>query len=245
MLQVIATSAEDCIVAETHGADSIELCVALELGGLTPSIGLMRSAKAATNLPINAMVRPRTGGAVYSDTEFTVMLRDAEALVNAGCDGLVVGCITGDGQVDQVRCWQLRSKFPYVHLTFHRAFDLIQDAAQGLAELMAVEFNALLTSGRKASALDGAAEIRALVEQAEGQIVIIAGGGVTATNARTIAKTTGCSALHGSFSKYVADPSLAPLPGYRFGSGAESIRMLDGDAVAAAHSAIGDTWESL
>ena len=230
-LQVIATASDDCPVAEAGGADSIELCCALELGGLTPSIGLMREARRLSSLP-------RPGGSVYTESEFALILADAEALVNAGCTGLVCAFVTGDGQLDESRCRHVRDQFPEQHLTFHRAFDLLPNPAEAMRALRKCGFNSVLTSGRRATALEGAAAIHTLVVQAQGALIVIAGSGVTPGNARAIVEATGCTALHGSFSTYVDDPSLAAMPGYRFGTQAERIRTLDGDQVVAARAAL-------
>ncbi len=237
-LQVIATAPDDCLVAQACGADSIELCSALELGGLTPSIGLMRAARRLSSLPIHAMLRPRPGGSVYTENEFALILEDAAALVNAGCNGLVCAFVTAAGQLDESRCRQLRAQFPEQLLTYHRAFDLLPNPAEAILALRKCGFNGVLTSGRQATALEGAAAIRALRAQAEGALVVIAGSGVTPDNARVIAEATGCTALHGSFSKYVDDPSLAALPGYRFGTQPERMRVLDGEQVRAARAAL-------
>ncbi len=218
LLQVIATSVADCVVAEENGADTIELCSALELGGLTPSLGLYREARKACSLPIGVMLRPRPGGALYSDVEYAVMLADAEAFDEAGASSFVVAFINDEGEVDWNRCRDLRKQFRGTYLTFHRAFDLLADPEHALGQLEDLQFNAVLTSGKSASALDGAATIRSYADEWRDRPILIPAGGVTVANMRQIIEITGCQEIHGSFSKYVDDPSLATLPGYRFGA---------------------------
>lgn len=235
-LQVIATSVEDCIVAEENGADTIELCSALELGGLTPTLGLYIEAKRVCSLPIGVMLRPRPGGAFYNDEEYAVMLADAEAFEEAGAHAFVVAFINDEGEVDWHRCRDLRRQFRGSYLTFHRAFDLLADPFAALASLEGLQFNAVLTSGKEASSLDGAATIRSYVDAVPEWPWVIPAGGVTVANLRQIVEITGCQEIHGSFSKYVDDPSLATLPGYRFGTRDEKLRVLDGELVAAARA---------
>lgn len=232
-LQVIATSVEDCIIAEDCGANSIELCSAIEFGGLTPSVGLMRMAKSACKLNIYALLRPRPGGSVYSSHEIDVMIEDAKALADAGCNGFTFAILDSDGDIHWSACRELKRHVNGYYCTFHRAFDLLPDPQGALSVLEDLEFSAVLTSGRQATAMDGAAEIRAMVEQVQEYFDIVPAGGINASNVRALVEATGCRTVHGSFSHYVDDPSLEVLPAYRFGSHPERMRMLDGEQVTA------------
>ncbi len=238
MLQVVATSVEDCMVAEDNGADNIELCSALELGGLTPSLGLVREAVAACTIPINVMLRPRPGGCNYSAYEYDAMIADAEAFEELGVSGFVCAILDDDGEINWNRCRDLRTRFRGRYFTFHRAFDLLADPVQALSELVDLNFNAVLTSGRHATALEGASAIRRYIEVTADLPVIVAAGGITAANVRAVVEATGCAEVHGSFSRYITDPSLAALPDYRFGTCEEKLRAVDGDAVAATRAAL-------
>lgn len=234
LLEVIATSPEDCAAAERAGADRIELCAALELGGLTPSAGLMAEARAATRLPIVAMVRPRAGGCCYSAGEFAAMRRDAAALIQAGADGLVFGLLHADGTVDRARCAALLALCAGRQTVFHRAFDLVPDPA-ALDELIALGCTRVLTSGGAASAPAGAEAIARLVQQAAGRIEILPGGGVTPANAAALLAATGCTQVHASCSGWASDPSAAGCS-VRFGVGAADetrVRVLDSAMVRA------------
>ncbi len=236
-LQIVATSVEDCTVAEECGADSIELCSAIELGGLTPSIGLVLQAIRSCAVEIRAMLRPRPGGATYADAEFEVMLEDAKRLADAGCDSFVFGAIL-DGAIDAQHCRQMRKALEECHLTFHRAFDLALDQEDALSLLRNEGINAVLTSGRSATAMEGAAQIAALQAAAGEDITIIPGGGISAANAAALLAVTGCRAVHGSFSRLDVDPALHDHSGYHFGAGPERIRRLDATQVKAVRAAI-------
>ena len=217
VLEVIATSPEDCAAAERAGAGRIELCAALELGGLTPSAGLMAAARAATRLPIVAMVRPRAGGCCYSAGEFAAMRRDAAALIEAGADGLVFGLLRADGTLDRERCAALIALAAGRQAVFHRAFDLTPDPQAALEELIGLGVTRVLTSGGAASAPAGAEAIARLVRQSAGRIEVLPGGGVTPTNAAALLAATGCTQVHASCSGWAADPSAAGR-GVRFGT---------------------------
>lgn len=240
ILEVIATSSDDCAAAEQAGADRIELCAALEVGGLTPSLGLMAEARAATRLPIVAMLRPRAGGACYTAGEFAAMRRDAAALVDAGAGSLVFAALHANGTVDCARCAQIVALAAGRQTVFHRAFDLTPDPAAALEALIALGFTRVLTSGGAANAPGGAESIARLVQQAAGRIELLPGGGVTAANAPALLAATGCTQVHASCSGWAADPSAAGR-NVRFGahSADESrVRVLDPALVASLRRAL-------
>ena len=244
MLQVVATSVEDCLIAEENGADNIELCSAFELGGLTPSLGLVCAAVAACSIPINVMLRPRPGGCNYSAHEYDAMIADADAFEEVGVSGFVCAILDEDRRIDWNRCRDLRTRFRGRYFTFHRAFDLLADPVQALRELKDLNFNAVLTSGRRATALEGASAIRRYVEEAAEWPAVVPAGGITAATARAFVQASGCAEVHGSFSKFVADPALAALPSYRFGTCEEKLRVVDSVAVAATRAALGDPMDN-
>src|SRR5437868_5876281 len=108
LLEICVGSADDALAAVAAGADRLELNSAVSLGGLTPSAGLFAEVRRRVNVPVIAMVRPRPGGFVYSETDFAAMLWDAEALMAAGADGLAFGILTLAGEIDRNRCRTLR-----------------------------------------------------------------------------------------------------------------------------------------
>jgi copper homeostasis protein len=236
VLEVIGCSVADCLAAARGGADRIELCTALPLGGLTPSPGLLLGARAAVELPIMAMVRPRAGGFAYSDDEFDVMLRDAEWALAQGADGIVFGCLLPSGEVDINRTRALVAVSGGKQTVFHRAFDVTPDPFAALDALIALGVTRVLSSGQKASALEGAANLAAYQAHVRGQIEILPGGGITTANAREVLRLTGADQLHASLSGSRRDPSTAANPTLRFGAAAippeDHVRITDGALVA-------------
>ena len=126
---------EDCVKAERGGADRVELNCALMLGGLTPTLGALREARAAVRLPIIAMIRPRPAGFCYSPSEFTVMQRDAETALSEKADGIAFGILTAAGAVDVKRCRQMVKLAAGRQAVFHRAFERRQRPAEGLGAI--------------------------------------------------------------------------------------------------------------
>src|SRR5688572_20136212 len=131
LLETIVTSLDDARAAAAGGADRFELCGAMPLGGLTPTLGTLAAIKSAVAVPVMCMIRPREGGMAYTEGEFAVMERDAELALEQGADGLVCGFLTPDGQVDVARCRQFLRRLdgvtPRRQVVFHRAFDVVVD----------------------------------------------------------------------------------------------------------------------
>src|SRR5215471_7991320 len=132
LLEICCGSAEDAIEAAAGGADRVELCSALFLGGLTPSLGSLLQVKAQTKIPVIAMNRPRQAGFCYSQPEFAVMERDAEIFIEHGADGIVFGILNDDGTVDVERTSSICRRVGEKQAVFHRAFDVIADPFRAL-----------------------------------------------------------------------------------------------------------------
>jgi copper homeostasis protein len=155
LLETIVSSLDDARAAAAGGADRFELCSALALGGLTPSLGTLAAIRAEIDLPAMFMVRPREGGMAYSEGELTVMLRDAALALEAGAGGLVFGFLTPEGAVDVRRCRRFMDTLQVsrrVDWVFHRAFDVTLDPRQALEQLIDLGITRVLTSGRAARA---------------------------------------------------------------------------------------------
>ena len=195
LIEVCAYSVDDCRAAQRAGANRIELCTARAEGGLTPSIGLIRQARAATSLPLFVMIRPRGGDFVYSDSELDVMEADIAAARLAGADGVVLGTLLPDGRVDRETTRRLINSTTPLPVTFHRAFDLTADPYEALDSLIELGIATVLTSGQQARAIEALPLLESLAKQAAGHIAIMAGSGVNGQNAAQLAKT-GVSALH-------------------------------------------------
>lgn len=215
LLEICCGSAEDAVLAAGAGADRVELCSALPLGGLTPSLGELQVA-ARQGIPVMALLRPREGGFCYSETEFETVLRDAEAALRHGASGLVFGFLHADGSVDEGRCAKVCALAGERERVFHRAIDAVPDWRAALDCLIRLRFTRVLTSGQAASAPEGAETIRAMREYAAGRIQVLPGGGVKAGNARLLLRRTGCSQLHASLKALRHDPSADGNSAIRF-----------------------------
>ena len=181
------------------GAGRIELCEDLSCGGVTPSEELIRASLAvAGQIPVNVLVRPRAGDFVYSRDEVRQMLDSIAICKQLGVNGVVVGALTQEGKVDAETMRLLLTRARPLAVTFHRAFDVCQDPASALEELIGLGIERLLTSGHCANAFEGRFALKRLVEQASGRIVIMPGCGITPSNLAEIASVTGASEFHGS-----------------------------------------------
>lgn len=214
----------------------------MPLGGLTPSLGLVIEARAAVQLPIMAMVRPRPGGFAYSDAEFAVMLRDAELALAHGADGIVFGCLHPDGRVDINRVRTLAQLAGRKETVFHRAFDVTPDPYAALDALIELGVTRVLSSGQKPSALEGAANLAAYRARVGSRLQVLPGGGITVDNVRELLRLTGSDQVHASLSGNRRDPSTAANSAIHFGAPAmppeDHVRITDVKLVAAMHTAL-------
>jgi copper homeostasis protein len=198
LLEVAANSVASALAAQEGGAGRVELCAALELGGVTPSYAEVATTRDRVAIPLYVLIRPRPGDFLYGDFECEVMLRDIEACAALGCDGVVFGVLDAEGRVDQARCRPLVAAAGSMGVTFHRAFDMVSDPAQALEAVIALGCERVLSSGGQASAVEGAAQLRALVAQAAGRVVVMPGAGIDARNIAALAQATGAREFHAS-----------------------------------------------
>ena len=182
LIEACCGSADDALEAARGGADRVELNSALYLGGLTPSAGSLRVLRESSGVPVMAMLRPREGGFCYSETAFRTMLTDGELLLRAGADGLVFGCLTPDGKIDEPRVRALVALCGGRPAVFHRAIDVTPDWRRALEALIRCGVTRVLTSGQAKSAMLGAQIIAQMVRFAQGAIEILPGAGVTLDN---------------------------------------------------------------
>ena len=197
-LEVCCNDLLSVVAAKEGGADRIELCSALELGGLTPSIGLIKSAVEIFGKAVFVLIRERPGNFIYSDMEIEVMSRDVKAAVEAGVGGVVIGALTPSLKIDSSAIKKMMEHASEVEVTFHRAFDEVKDPESALNEIIDLGCQRLLTSGQAKSALDGIAVIKKLNDIAGGRITILPGAGVDHVNAPLILKATGAVEIHAS-----------------------------------------------
>ena len=196
------------------GAQRIELCSALSVGGLTPSAGLMRLATASP-VPVFPMLRPRAGSFVYDADELDLIRRDIDAVAEAGLRGVVVGASKPSGELDVRGCETLISHARGLGLavTLHRAVDLTPDPVEAVDVAVELGVERILTSGGARTAPEGADTLAAMVERAAGRLSIMAGSGVSAVNAAELVRRTGVREVHGSCSRPIVedDPRLIEL----------------------------------
>lgn len=195
MVEICCFSLESAIIAQEAGAKRVELCGGMFEGGTTPSAGLIKRVRACLAIQLYVMIRPRGGDFCYSKTEFEVMQEDIELAKSLGADGVVFGILNPDGSIDKVRTKILVDLASPMKVTFHRAFDVAQNPRQALEDIIECACERILTSGQKNTALEGIDCLKALVEQANNRIEIMAGSGVHAANAEKFV-SIGIKTLH-------------------------------------------------
>jgi copper homeostasis protein len=208
ILEISVETVERALAAEHGGAHRIELCSELSHGGLTPDAELLRAVRESVRIPIFAMIRPRGGDFVYSDIEYARMGREIETARRAGVDGLVLGILRRDGQVDVQRTQRLVELARPLPVTFHRAIDVAADIDRALEDIKQTGAVRVLSSGGAATAVEGVECLAKLVKAASGRIVVMPGCGLTASNVSRVAKSTGAREFHSGLSSanVAADP---------------------------------------
>jgi copper homeostasis protein len=220
-LEICVDSVGGARAAIAGGADAIELCSALELGGLTPSAGLTRAVVAMARpagVAVRAMVRPRAGGFAYDRDEIATAIEEAGALLAQGVEGLVFGATRG-GRLDRatIAAWRDGIGDRASGLTLHRAIDLTEDPIASVEEAIALGFDQVLSSGGAASAWDGRETIARMVAAADGRCRIVAGAGVRPEQVGALAAAIGSRAIHASARS--GEPAAGPDT-FGFGTGA-------------------------
>ena len=217
LIEVCANSLQSALNAEKAGADRIELCSELGVGGITPSYGVLKSAKERLSLPVHVLIRPRSGNFTYSDTEFEVMKEDIRRCTDLGFAGVVSGVLNPDFTVDVDRTLKLLRMASPLQFTFHRAFDWVRDPFAALAQLEDMGVDRILSSGQRPSALEGIDLLGRLHKMAT-RCTIMPGGGIRADNVREF-KKRGFGAVHLSgikFHKHLAKKPEIPMNSLRF-----------------------------
>lgn len=198
LLEVCIDDEAGALRALEAGAARLEVCSRLDLGGLTPSDELARACRAATERPLMAMVRPRGGDFVYDAAEIAAMRVDIARMKRLDMDGIILGALAADGEIDVASVRELVALARPLAVTFHRAFDRVRDPLRALDVLASLGIERVLTSGGAEDAYAGREALRGLVAHARGRVVVLAGGGVRAHNAREIVAASGVVELHSS-----------------------------------------------
>ncbi len=240
LLECCVDSPESALAAAQNGADRLELCADLLVGGTTPSHGLFELVKRRVKIPVNVLLRPRFGDFCYTGLEFEVLLADAARFAAAGAGGLVLGVLTPDGELDEPRMERLIAAARGLPVTLHRAFDVCRDPFAALRAAKALGVSSILTSGQAAAAPQGTALLAELVRQA-GPVNILVGGGVNSGNLAALAAATGAKHFHMSGKRLQESPMHYRKEGVPMGLPLASEFALwrtDGGEVAAARAVL-------
>jgi len=178
-VEICAEGLASALAAGDGGADRVELCENLAVGGVTPSAGAIAEAQRRMNSIVHVLIRPRGGDFVPSEAEFEAMRRDVDMSRDLGTSGVVLGLLRPDGEIDADRTSALIDRARPMSVTFHRAFDVVPDPIAGLEVLVSLGVDRVLTSGRTPTARQGIDLLAELVRQADGRIAVLAGGLVT------------------------------------------------------------------
>jgi copper homeostasis protein len=197
-LEICAFNLSSALIAQRAGADRIELCAGPEEGGVTPSAGLIRTARESLQIALYPIIRPREGDFLYSEEEFRIMLRDIDYCKQLGCNGVVIGLLQADGSIDQRRTARLVEAAYPLGVTFHRAFDRAANPFEALEDIIRTGCERILTSGQRPVAMEGASLLNELVREADDRIVIMPGSGVRSANIAELAEKTGAVEFHTS-----------------------------------------------
>jgi copper homeostasis protein len=196
LIEVCVEGIDGLLAAQSAGADRVELCASLLEGGITPSFGTVRTALDLSAIPFHVIVRPRGGDFLYSEVEYRSMLADVASLREMAVAGVVVGCLSADGTIDEARMTALVEAAGPLAVTCHRAFDMTRDASEALEALIRCGVDRVLTSGQRDTALDGADLLAALVRQAGERIVILGCGALDTANIAEVRARTGLVEMH-------------------------------------------------
>ena len=208
LLECCVGSPLSAVNAELGGAARVELCAALELGGLTPSAGSIRLAREKIDIPLFVLVRPRSGDFHYTPMELDAMKDDIATARGLGADGIVLGALREDGRIDAEATAGLIEAAAGASITFHRAFDSTPDPLAALETLCGLGVERILTSGRAPRAGDGTELLSQLQEAAADRIGILPGGGINHENCRRIIEQTGTREIHVGSAVCSAGPPL-------------------------------------
>lgn len=197
-IEIACFNLESALIAQKAGADRVELCADMLVGGITPAIEIIQLARENLSIDINVMIRPRGGNFVYSNSEFEQMKSEIEIIKKLRVNGFVFGILNEDKSinVDQNKeLVELAKPFP---CTFHRAFDEVLDYEQALEDVISCGFSTILTSGTFPNVMEGKEVLKQLVIQANNRIEIMPGGGLRSTNILALDEMVNSNWYHSS-----------------------------------------------
>jgi copper homeostasis protein len=195
-LEICVSDVVSAVAAQAGGADRVELCDNLQVGGTTPSAGAIALSCQSLSIPVHVLIRPRAGDFVYSELELAAMRHDIEAAQKLGAAGVVLGVLTPDATIDADRLAELAALARPLEVTFHKAFDQIRDPLEALDRLIDLGVSRVLTSGGRSTALEGVETLAALVERAQRRLIIMAGGRLDADSLPRVIRQGKVSEVH-------------------------------------------------
>lgn len=202
LLEICANSYQSAINAQKAGAHRIELCSELSIGGLTPSYALLKKISKEIKIPVNVLIRPRSGNFIYSDDEFELMLENIKFCKKLGFNGIVSGILDKNNEIDKKRNERLIKASKPLSFTFHRAFDCVKNQIEEIQKLIDLKVDRILTSGQKEKAIDGIKTLTKLQKITKNKLVIMPGSGVNEENI-SLFKEMGFKEIHTSASKII------------------------------------------
>jgi copper homeostasis protein len=241
LLEICVDSYESAVRAAGSGADRLELCGDLLVGGVSPSPYLIRQVQKAVNIPVNVLLRPRFGDFCFTKEEKEVLLEEVEFCALVGVNGVVIGALDEYGDLDMEFLRRCADRAEGMKLTLHRCFDVCQNPYEALEQAQTLGFDTILTSGQAAKAPDGLEVLKELHRQAAGRSHIMAGSGVGPGNIREIHEKTGITHFHFSAKRNEPGPMKFKREGVPMGlpMASEFDRQYAApDAVKAARKAI-------
>ena len=237
-IEICVEGVDGLVAAQIAGADRVELCASLLEGGLTPSLGVVRQALEVATIPFHVIIRPRGGDFLYSELEFQSMVDDVRALRDLGSvAGVVIGCLTPDGRIDELRTQLLVEAARPMAVTCHRAFDMTVDYREAIEALVRCGVDRVLTSGQRDTAIEGIDILRDTQAIADGRIVVMACGALDAGNIAQVRQATGVDEMHFAALKTIKSSMTFRNPHVGMGGTAiereYEITLTDTDAVRA------------
>lgn len=203
ILECCVDSVESALAAKEGGADRLELCAALVIGGISPGLALFEQVKANCDLPIRVLLRPRFGDFLYTEYEFQILKREVALFREAGAEGVVIGCLQADGHLHMEQMRELMAEAGDMKVTLHRAFDVCADPIKAYGQARELGFDTILTSGQKRECLMGMTLLQELcaLQKETGAPRIMAGAGVTPDVIRQFLAQTSITSYHLSAKK--------------------------------------------
>lgn len=217
LLEVCVDSVESALAAKEGGADRIELCSNLVVGGTTPSTALFKAIKHYGDIPVHVLIRPRFGDFCYSDYEFEIIQEEIRMFRELGAEGVVIGCLNPQGALHMEQMKRLMEEAKEMSVTLHRAFDVCLNPLETLNQAMELGIHTILSSGQKNTCMEGKDLLKELILLSKGQIEIMPGGGVTAEVLGELATYTKAPAYHMSGKVVLDSPMMYRKEGVTMG----------------------------